>query len=233
MTIETTVIENAVTAVIPAVAETAAPAAAPVKKGLNATKKLISEAVANYRDGSRGVVKAFEAVLTGYWGADSCNPDNIEFFLNALKRFPVLQNTAKGLLPKFGKFSIKLNNELTSKDKKEKVYTVKNDETKATKEEKAKYRIAVKEFVAAEYTSLVHEKSVNVTTEFTFNADKSAKALKAALVKQLKDMMKANESADASVMRRLVDNAIHEVFSQESVAKIRKDAKEEKQKKAA
>lgn len=231
MTNETIVNE---TVAVEAVENVEVVAVAPVaKKAFNPTKKLISEAVSNYRDGSRGIVKAFEAVLTGYWGSDSCNPDNLQFFINALKRFPVLQNTAKGLLAKFGKFKVKLNMEETSKDKKDKVYSIVNDENKATKEEKAKYRIAVKEFIAAEYTSLVHEKSVSIQTEFTFDKEKSAKALKSALVKQLKDMMKANGSADASVMRRIIDNAVHEVFAQGSVAKIRKDVREEAVSKAA
>lgn len=204
---------------------------------LNAIQQSIITSIENFKSGSRGVVVSFETVLQDYWGASSCNPNNIQFFLNALKSFPVLQASAKKLLPRFGNFSIKLDNDNTSPDKSKKQYIVTNLDTikengekvKIAKRHKDAYRAEVEKFVACEHTSLLHDKQVKsvALNAFEFDADKSQKAIESAIKKQILDLLKANPDSGADAIRNIVNNTVAEVMKPENIKPLREKAREQ------
>lgn len=221
---------------------------------LNATQIAIVKAIETFKQGSRGIVTVYENVLADYWGKDSCNPDNIQFMLNALKRFPQIQRIAKNLLTEwtpekaitiqkeidgkmqdvkvtgFGNFKIKSTRSGTDV-----TYTVVNHEDGMTKQEKAAFRSYTKSFAALELTSLMHEKKTAAIIDkaFTFDKEKSAKAMRQAIQRQVEDFFKANPAADPSMMRAIVGKTLDDVFNSENIKTTREKVKETLAKKAA
>lgn len=182
---------------------------------LTATQQTIVNAFAVYKEGSTAVVRAFENAIHNFWHVDSCNPTNLEFFLNAAKRWPVLQRTAVALLSKKGDEALAY---LEIKKDKEGVFTVKNaaDITKAMK---VLARQNVAKFIAMEYTSLMHEKSIKF--DITFDADKAAGSIRNAIMAQVKAMMAANGDVDAEVIKTLITKATADALSDESMLKAK------------
>ena len=201
---------------------------------MNATQLLIIESVKNFREGSRGLVKTFEVVATDYWGKDSCNPANIEFFINAIKRFPQLQRAViNDLLPTMAKLVIKMDKDNTSADKKEKAYTVTNwkhdaakGEAPVSKEQKVAYRNAVKAFVAAEYSSLLHTDKTKERDAKSFDLDKSAKSIRTSIQSQLQQAIE--NGANTDVLRNMAIKAINDLFTAENMRDLRSKAASKK-----
>lgn len=197
---------------------------------LNATQTLILESVKNFREGSRGLVKSFEVVVSDYWGKDSCNPANIEFFVNAIKRFPQLQKAViNDLLPRMAKLTIKMDKDNTSADKKEKAYTVVNwkpnaekGEVATTKEEKVAFRTFVKSFIEAEHTSLLHDKKTVARTEKSYDLEKSAKSIRSSIQSQIQAAIEGGANID--VLRNMALKAVSDMFAADNVRELRNKA---------
>lgn len=196
---------------------------------LNATQQAIVKAVSNYREGSRALVMVFETVIQSYWTTDSCNPVNVEFFLNAIKRFPQIQNAVRTtLLPKFGKFEIKQ----VSGAGKDKEYTVANwkpeeGEQGITKADKLAFREAVRSFIANEYTSLLHEKKVAEKMNKAFDMDKSAKSVRNSIMSQIKAAIADGQNLD--ILRNLVTQSVEDAFKTENIREARQAVEKAKQ----
>lgn len=197
---------------------------------LNATQTLILESVKNFREGSRGLVKSFEVVVSDYWGKDSCNPANIEFFVNAIKRFPQLQKAViNDLLPRMAKLTIKLDKDNTSADKKEKAYIItnwKHDATKnevpVSKDDKVAFRTFVKSFVAAEHTSLLHDRKTVARTDKSYDMDKSAKSIRSSIQSQISAAIEGGANID--VLRNMALKAVSDMFAAENLRELRSKA---------
>lgn len=191
----------------------------------NPTQIAIAQAFAQYKQGSKGVVRAFEQAIKGYWTTDSCNPTNLEFFLNQAGHFPRLQKVAKSLIDnKFGKFTFK-----ATKNKETGMisYSVVNSEDKATKAEKKAFREAVDEFIKQNHTSLLHEPSVKVSVEW--DEEKTAKTLKSSLTNQLRKFLEAQGlDADPSFMVKMMNDAVAETFSAANVKKVKDELQKNK-----
>lgn len=183
---------------------------------LTQTQATIAQAFASYKNGSTAVVRAFEMAIHGYWHTDSCNPTNLQFFLNASKRFPVLQKVAITLLKQTDEKALAYLN--IKKDKASGEYVITNAKD-ITKEMKVKARQNVAAFIACEYTSLTHEKSVKVNVEFT--QDMAAKSIKASITNNLKKMLAENADTDVALLMKMVNDSISEVFTDASIAKIK------------
>lgn len=189
---------------------------------LNAAQVTILEAFAAYKSGSVAVVRAFEMAISNYWNVDSCNPTNLQFFLNAAKRFPVLQKAAVALLKRkeeeaLGYFSIKINKETGE-------YEITNAKD-VTKQMKAVARLNVKKFIEASYTSLLQEKKIaKGVSELSFDKEASAKAIRTSIQSQIKAMLAAQGNLDKNIIRNLVNSAMEEAFSADSVKKAKADA---------
>lgn len=184
---------------------------------LTATQQTIVNAFAVYKEGSTAVVRAFEAAIHNFWHVDSCNPTNLEFFLNAAKRWPVLQRTAVALLTKKGDEALAY---FEIKKDKEGVFTVKN-QADITKAMKVIARQNVAKFIAMEYTSLMHEKSIKI--EVSFDAGKAANSIRNAIMAQVKAMMAANGDVDKAIITKIINDATAEALNEENMLKAQID----------
>ena len=182
---------------------------------LTATQQIIVNAFAVYKEGSTAVVRAFESAIHNFWHVDSCNPSNLEFFLNAAKRWPVLQRTAVALLTKKGDEALAY---LEIKKDKDGVFTIKN-QSDITKQMKVIARQNVAKFIAMEYTSLMHEKSIKF--DISFDADKAAGSIRNAIMAQVKAMMAANGDVDAEIIKGLITKATADALSEEFMLKAK------------
>lgn len=182
---------------------------------LTANQAAIVKAFAEYKNGSTAVVRAFEMAIHAFWHTDSCNPSTVEFFLNAAKRWPVLQRTAVALLSKKGDEALAY---FEIKKDKAGVFTVKN-QADITKVMKMKARQNVAKFIAMEYTSLMHEKTIKF--DISFDADKAAGSIRNAIMAQVKAMMAANGDVDAEVIKALITKATADALSEESMLKAK------------
>lgn len=191
---------------------------------LTNTQALIAKAFADYKSGSTAVVRAFESAIHGFWHTDSCNPTNLEFFVNTAKRFPVLQRTAIALLSKKGDEALGY---FEIKKTKDGLFTIKN-QGDITKAMKVKARQNVAKFIAMEYTSLMHEKSIKF--DITFDADKAAGSIRNAIMAQVKAMMAANGEVDPEVIKTLITKATSDALSEESMLKAKMAGQELKKK---
>lgn len=191
---------------------------------LTNSQAIIVKAFAEYKNGSTAVVRAFEHAIHNFWHVDSCNPTNLEFFLNTAKRWPVLQRTAIALLSKTGDDALAY---FEIKKDKAGVFTVKN-QADITKQMKVIARQNVAKFIAMEYTSLMHEKSIKL--EISFDADKAAGSIRNAIFAQVKAMLAANGDVDEAIIRNLIGKATTDALSGESMAKAKVDAEKLKAK---
>lgn len=186
---------------------------------LNQVQAAIAQAFAVYKEGSTAVVRSFETAIHNFWHVDRCRTENLEFFVNTAKRFPVLQRTAVALLSKqgdkaLGYFDIKKN--------KEGVFTITN-KADITKEMKVIARQNVAKFIAMEYTSLMHDKDMSF--EITFDADKAAGSIRNAIFAQVKAMIAVSGDADVSVINNLIAKATADALSKESMLKAQMEGK--------
>lgn len=186
---------------------------------LNQAQQAIANAFAVYKEGSTAVVRAFEQAISGFWHVDRCRTENLEFFVNTAKRFPVLQRTAVALLSKkgdkaLGYFDIK-------KDK-DGVFTIKN-QAEITKEMKVIARRNVAKFIAMEYTSLMHDKDISF--ELSFDADKAAGSIRNAIFAQVKNMIAVSGAADVEMINNLILKATKEALGEESMLKAQIEGK--------
>lgn len=201
---------------------------------LNPTQTAIAAAFANYKTGSVAVVRAFEQTIHNFWHVDSMSCENVAFFINTAKRFPVLQKIAVGLLSKKDEKALAYLEIKKVKGKDE--YTVRNsagkdaagNELPITKEMKVIARENVRRFIANEYTSLTHEKGVKV--EVKFDADKGAASIRAAIVNQVKAMLVVNGDVDTALIHKMIADATAEALRQDTMAKTKKAADELKAK---
>lgn len=187
---------------------------------LTQTQQVIADAFAAYKNGSTGVVRAFEQAIHGFWHQDSCNPSNLQFFLNVSKRFPVLQKVAIQLLSKKGPEALAYLE--IKKDKKSGDFVITNAKD-ITKEMKVVARQNVQKFIAMEYTSLMHEKSIKV--EISFDQTKGAASIKNAIFTQIKAMIATNGEMDPAIINKMIADATREALAQESVLKATVEAK--------
>lgn len=192
---------------------------------LTQTQQMIADAFAAYKTGSTGVVRAFESAIDGFWRQDSCNPTNLQFFLNVSKRFPVLQKVAVALLSKKGPEALAYLE--IKKDKKTGEFLITNAKD-ITKEMKVVARQNVAKFIANQYTSLMHEKSVNV--EITFDVTKGANSIRNAIFAQVKAMIAVHGEMDEAIINKMVNDATKDALNQESVLKAQLEAKKLKDK---
>lgn len=191
---------------------------------LTAAQQAIVSAFDNYKTGSIAVVRAFETALTDFWGKDSCNPQNLSFFLTVAKRYPQLQTTAMKLIKGYGE-----GTELgyfTMKRDADGGVTLTN-KSDITKEMKARARLNVKAFVAAEYTSLsaAIKKGEKPSGENAYDMEAGAKAIKAALERQLKAAFEANPDLDAAFLQTMAEGVIAKVLAKDNVTAIRAKAR--------
>lgn len=193
---------------------------------LNQTQVAIVKAVEAYKAGSSGIVRAFEQTVHGFWHVDSCNPMNVQFMLNALKRFPVIQRTAVALLTKKGDKALAY---FDIKKDKEGQFTVKNQEG-ITKEMKVIARRNIAKFIAMEYTSLSHDKDVKV--EIKFDADKGANSIRNAIFAQVKAMLAVNGDVDEAIINNMIIKATADALSSEARTKAAAEAQKLKDKAA-
>lgn len=197
---------------------------------LNKAQQAIAAAFAQYKEGSTAVVRSFEQAISDFWLVDRCRCDNLTFFINAAKRWPVLQKTAINIL-KFsakdadgskgfalGYFDVKL-------DKKTGEWVVTNKEG-ITKEMKLAARQNVRAFLANEYTSLMNVKGIKL--DVAFDLDKSASSIKASLTSALRKMLEDSADADPRIMEKLAASALAEVFSDAGVAKVKAEIAKKK-----
>lgn len=192
---------------------------------LTQTQQVIADAFQVYKTGSTGVVRAFEQAIHGFWHQDSCNPTNLQFFLNVAKRFPVLQKVAMQLLTKKGPEALAYLE--IKKDKKTGEFVITNAKD-ITKEMKVIARQNVAKFIAMEYTSLMHEKSIKV--DISFDATKGAATIKNAIFAQIKAMIAAHGEMDPAIINKMITDATKEALNQESVLKATLEAKKLKEK---
>lgn len=183
---------------------------------LTATQQVIVNAFASYKEGSTAVVRAFEEAIRGFWYTDSCNPTNLAFFVNTAKRFPRLQQVVIGLLKKQGDDALAYLD--FKKDKTTGEYILTNKEG-ITKEMKVKARQNVAAFIANEYTSLMHEKSIKM--EIKFDAGKAATSIKGSITNQLKALLSENQDADIAILKKIVDDAVAAAFEDKNIAKVK------------
>lgn len=193
---------------------------------LSATQQTIVNAFSVYKEGSTAVVRSFEAAIHAFWHTDSCNPATVQFFLNAAKRWPVLQRTAVALLTKKGDEALAY---FEIKKSKEGDFVVKNM-ADITKEMKVKARQNVAKFIAMEYTSLMHEKSIKF--DISFDADKAAGSIRNAIMAQVKAMMAAHGDVDEAVIKSLITKATSDALSGESLLKAKVAGQQLKEKAA-
>ena len=190
---------------------------------LTATQQSIVNAFAIYKEGSTAVVRSFEQAILNFWMVDRCRTDNLQFFLNAAKRFPVLQKTAVNIL-KFGErdkegtkgFAIGYFD--VKKDKETGEYTVTN-KADITKEMKVAARNNVRAFIANEYTSLMNVKGIKVDVEFDIK--KSGASIKASITNNLKKMLAENADADPKILMKIAMDAVAESFMEENILKVK------------
>jgi hypothetical protein len=158
---------------------------------LNARQQAQVNAIANFKAGARGVVEQVELTLAEYIGKDSFSPNNLEFFLNAMKRTPRLQTVFRKILPSIVPVQIK-----GSAKTKFKVTNV-----ELTKKLKLKARQEVKAFTALALGSLLDHPSIKVEIEFDWTK-KSA-----SLATQMANLMK-NEGITKDQLMKVVDLAV-------------------------
>lgn len=204
---------------------------------LNAVQTAVVNAISAYKNGSTGVVRAFEQTMLDFWGEGRCQPHNVEFMVNALERFPILQKAAIKLLKQkgadaLGYFTFKLVDVKTPSGKVKRVYEIKN-QADITKEMKLVARQNIKAFVANEYTSLLHEKGVKAKLEKAFDASKAEQAMMRTITAQLKAYMLEHDGIDLDLLRGMADNAIKAAFAKENIAKVNASVAAEKAKVAA
>lgn len=199
---------------------------------LNPTQQAIADAFVQYKEGSSAVIRSFEKAILDFWMVDRCRCDNLTFFVNTAKRFPVLQKTVINVL-KFGEkdptgekglalgyFDIK-------KDKETGLYTVTNKvaakegEIAITKEMKSAARKNVRAFIANEYTSLLNVKGIKV--EVAFDITKSGASIKASITSNLKKMLAENADADPAILQKIAMDAVAEAFKAENILKVKAD----------
>lgn len=193
---------------------------------LNATQIAILSAFSQYKTGSTAVVRAFEKAVSDYWNVDSTNPQNLAFFLNASKRFPVLQKAAVKLLSRKDAKSLKdggalayLQVKLNRESGEYEITTITKD---ITKQMKAQARMNVKDFIACEYNSLLQEtKIAKAVAELSFDKEATAKAISQTIQNQIKNMIAVQGGVNKDVMRRLVNEALDTAFSEESITKAK------------
>lgn len=186
---------------------------------LNATQQMIINAFDTYKTGSVAVVRAFEQVMTDYWYKDCCTTTNLQFFVNASKRFPVLHKTIVTML--------RDSNEETLMG----FFTVKQDgnggfiltnKKDITKEQKARARLNLKSFIAAQHTSLTAAKSAKKKEEgVAYDMEAGAKSIRSAFERQLKAAFEANPDMDAAFLRTMAEQAIAAVLDKQNVTAIR------------
>ncbi len=198
-----------------------------MKMKLTQTQQVIADAFAAYKNGSTGVVRAFEQAIHGYWHQDSCNPTNLQFFLNVSKRFPVLQKLAMQLLTKKGPEALAYLE--IKKDKKTGEFVITNAKD-ITKEMKVVARQNVAKFIANQYTSLFHEKSVKI--EITFDVTKGAATIQNAIFAQIKAMEAAHGNIDPAIIHKMINDAAAKALGEESLLKAKLEAKKLKEKAA-
>lgn len=126
---------------------------------LSNRQQQIIDAIAQFKAGSRGIVRQYEFVLSEYWGIDSRSCNNLSFFLNALKRQPRLLSAARKLLPMYAPVNV-------AKVKGEYVVTNKQD---VSKKAKARLKGEVKKLIALELTSLLNHPAIKVEVVFEWN----------------------------------------------------------------
>lgn len=194
---------------------------------LTQTQQVIADAFAAYKNGSTGVVRAFEQAIHGFWHQDSCNPTNLQFFLNVAKRFPVLQKVAIQLLSKKGPEALAYLE--IKKDKKSGDFVITNSKD-ITKEMKVVARQNVQKFIANQYTSLMHEKSIKV--EITFDATKGAATIQNAIFAQVKAMIAVHGEMDPAIITKMVNDATAKALNQDSILKATVEARKLKEKAA-
>lgn len=164
-------------------------------------QKDVTTAVAAYAKGSAKLVRLFEMAATRYWNEDSRTVDNLQFFLNAIKDFPVLQKAAFESVKTFGKFDAQLENGVVSLTNK-----------KVTDEQRKKYIEAVEAYVAMQYNSLLAAHNKNLLKAFDFdsrlkgfknsaaaivvNAVAEEKCTKEQAIQRLKDALAELETVD-------------------------------------
>lgn len=197
---------------------------------LNAVQVAIVNAISTYKNGSVGIVRVFEKTMMDFWGEARCQPHNVEFMINRFKPFPILQKAAINLLKqKDGKA---LGYFVFKQDKITGLYTVKN-QADITKEQKQIARNNIKAFIANNYTSLLHEKSVKAKIEKAFDPAQAQQAVMRAITNQLKAYMMEHDGIDTDLLKGMAENAIKAAFASDNLAKINASVKEEKAKKAA
>lgn len=152
---------------------------------LNKRQQSIVLSANNLKNASRKAVEQFELVLLEYWNMGgetnrSCNPEDIQFFLNAYKRNTHWCNAARLLLKQYAPVTI---------TKKGGSYVVVNKKD-ITKKAKVEFRSQVKKLIALELNTLLHHPSIKIDMAYDWNKKKQS------LKRQLTEAVKNNVSIE-------------------------------------
>jgi len=162
---------------------------------LNKRQQSIVLSANNLKNASREAVRQFELVLLEYWNIGgevgrSCNPEDIQFFLNAYKRNTHWCNAARLLLKQYAPVDVK---------KKGDGYTVTNKKN-ITKKAKIAFRAEVRKLIALELNTLLHHPSIKTDIAYDWNNRR------AGLKRQLEEAVKNNVSIEE------IMSTVNEVF---------------------
>lgn len=176
---------------------------------------------------ARGVVVAFEDVMTGYYGEDSRNPINIQFMLNVMASRPKLQRVAKNLVATLGDFKISIDVELTPANKSNLFYKVTNvkDENMSKADRQTRidgFIAAVEEFKTRELSSLIEwtkpQGAGKDKPAFTF--EKAVETVAKSFDKQIEAALAASSDANLAELKELLLGKLNNAFTQSNLTKI-------------